>query len=160
MGWDIDSESKGGEYGEKIPAGTDVPLTILSIKTAKPTKKGHRQIMVIFEDLGGCEGAGFFPLEGPARWRTAKLMKAVGYSKANMEAANLEPTQLLTKEIADSWLKGKTLFADVKHGEKYVEIDPKMPPGAEPAADPQPADALAPGSTFGQPAPKDDDIPF
>jgi hypothetical protein len=162
MAWNIDEEAARGDKAEMIPAGPAVDLRIAKVMPAKkPTRGGDRQIHVVFEDTDAREAMLTYQVEGKARWKLAALLKGLGYSSKDMEAAGFEPTMLLTKEIANQWLKDRTLVGDVSYrqyeGKDYADVKPHMPAQPEPEyADAQPDN----GSTYGKPPPEDDSIPF
>jgi hypothetical protein len=161
--FDIDKLAEEGEFAEKIPPGQGVDLRIAKAKDhGKPSKNGDRQLRVVFEDMECREAMTIYQVEGKAVWRLAVLLKSLGYSSNDMKEAGLTPVMLLNSDAAEYWLKGKTLKADVAYDTKgYSDIKPLLPKAPEPEyADAPASDKLAPGSTYGKPAPVEDEIPF
>lgn len=150
--YDPDAEVAQGAQSEKMPTGRhDVTIAkVIVDKGGNPwkTKKGDRQILVIFENDGGQEASAFFPVEGAARWRLAQLWHGIGENTASLKAKGFtDPTTLCVGKIADHWLLKKRLQIDVEFDGKYHDVEIVMPEQVEP------------GSGIGKPPPRED-VPY
>lgn len=122
MGWDIDKEGTS-DRGERLPPGVHEVEIIKAVK-AKDTKNRDRQLLVVFADDNGREALFFAPVEGAARFKSAQLMKGLGYTTQMIEARKLAPDHLLIQAVADELLVGNrcTIEISKKEGSDFLDV--------------------------------------
>jgi hypothetical protein len=153
MGWDIDNEGNSNR-GEPLPVGLHDVEIIKAVK-AKDTKAGDRQVLVVFNDSEGREAAYFAPIEGPARFKAAQLMKGLGYTSAMMDEARFQPDHLIIESVAKQWLIGNHCRIEVTKKPNLDFLDVRVLPAATPRAS---QSSRAPSKA--PPLPADADVPF
>ncbi len=133
--------------------------------------KGDPQVMCIFGDAQGREGAEMLTLSDAAGWKLAKILAAAGANVQKMDEAGITPQRFADERFANANLVGRELQADVAYEKgkgndtkEYVRITPLMPQPTNAASAPQRAPAMAGAPVGGGFNPEDDlkesDIPF
>ena len=153
MGWDIDNEGNSNR-GEPLPVGVHDVEIIKAVK-GKDTKAGDRQVLVVFSDDEGREAAYFAPIEGPARFKAAQLMKGLGYTTAMIEEARFQPDHLTIEAVAKQWLVGNRCRIEVTKKPDRDFLDVRVLPAATPRTS-----QSACASSKARPLPADADVPF
>lgn len=132
MGWNLDNDT-GGNFAEKLQPGVYRVRVkrVLVAKNGEPyrTKNRDRKILVILADADGREHLYDAMLEGPAIWRLNRLMKAVGWTGAELEARGSAPIDLLDQKTADSMLLDRECEAVIEDKENRIDatLNPLKP---------------------------------
>jgi hypothetical protein len=174
--WKNEAEKEGPQNAPRLVPGSQ-RLKIVKIVFGKKGKdgqtelfksdKGDPQIMCIYGDAHGREGAEMYTLSEAAGWKLAKVLAAAGANVEKMDAAGITPASFAEERFANANLVGRELTAEVsytKKGDKeYMNLAPAMPqPGNAATPGRSPAMAGAPASTGFNPEQNidDSDIPF
>lgn len=177
--WQSEAAKEGPQNAPKLSPG---PQRLKIVKLVfgkkadggiKPFKsdKGDPQVMCIFGDAQGREGAEMLTLSDAAGWKLAKILAAAGANVQKMDEAGITPQRFADERFANANLVGRELQADVAYEKgkgadtkEYVRITPLMPQPANAASAPARAPAMAGALVGGGFNPESDlkesDIPF
>ncbi len=180
--WKNEAEKEGPQNAPKLNPGPQrlkiIKIVFGSKGDAGPqpfkSKNGDPQIMCIFGDKSGREGAEMLTLSDAAGWKLAKILAAAGANVEAMDKAGITPQRFADERFANANLVGRELQADVAYekgkgtdNKEYVRITPLMPQPSNAAAPaPQRAPAMAGAPVGGGFNPEGDlkvgvdDIPF
>ncbi len=153
FGWNKASEQSGAaKMGPGVHSVKVGKIVTGSKGGPFKSKSGDPQIMVVYESLDNAEASEMLTLSEKAGWTLARLLSRVGVDLNAMERDGVEPRHFAQKEMAESYLLGKSLWIRVEHevdegGKLRVRATPLHESEAKPTgALPVPAD--------------DDSIPF
>ena len=126
MGW-LDDD--GPKAGNKLGAGRHV-VTISRVTTKKKDgsqmldKMGSPQFVVTLEAANG-ELDWWCPIIGKMTWKLSALVKAalLPHEVKELKEQNIEPHHFMDSNLAEQWLKGRTLVAEGKQEGRYVNFE-------------------------------------
>jgi len=161
---DIEGDA-GGDRAERIPDGeleAEIVRIFCAGKEGGPlkTKAGDRKIRIIFGDENGCEAMYEAMVEGPAKFKIARLLKHAGHSSDMLAAEGItEYTHFLDQRTAERFLKGQRVRINVTtrfDGDKeYADVETL--PAATSTAEIAPAEQKPKAKAK---APAREDVPF
>lgn len=121
------------EESEKIPEGQhalEIKKIILGSKANGwfKSKKGDRQMMVVFRDNQDREAVQMYTFSEAAIPIFAQLLEACGLDLDALDADGVKPESFLDQNFADANLAGRQLFAQVSYdkdktsGKEYARV--------------------------------------
>jgi len=126
MGW-LDDD--GPKAGNKLGAGRHV-VTISRV-TTKKFKLVMEGIPVPVGEIYHCTEAAngeldwWCPIIGKMTWKLSALVKAalLPHEVKELREQNIEPHHFMDSNLAEQWLKGRTLVAEGKQDGRYVNFE-------------------------------------
>lgn len=133
MGWRDAANSEGAGQSEKLVAGVQDLKIVKVVFGSKndgyfTTKKGDRQIMLVYADDQDREGSQMYTLSGPAQFALAKVLEAAGADLDKMDRDGIGIDKFAEERFAQANLVGRSLRADVELDGKYFKITPLRKP--------------------------------